>query len=155
MANEWGSSATTPENRDINCGSFWPVISSAKFYEVYRIPAELPESTVMDYLRQAIVRVIEALAEWKIEQTAAGYAALAAVPQDQIDGFGKLVLLWERAVYCEAKAELLKETETVERKDKAENAAKTGPETEAKYREWAADALRSITGMKRISIELL
>ena len=151
----WGDSTAAPESRDIDCGAFWPPIATGKFYENYRIPAELPIGTVTDYLRQAIIRSRRALAAWENKRQAAGFASLAAVSQKTVDGVGELILLWERAVYCEAKAELLRETSTVDRTVKAENAAKSGPETEEKYREFAADALRSITGMGRISIEIL
>lgn len=155
MDNLWGSSATTPANRDIDAGAFWPKVPTARFYECYRIPSELPESTVTDYLQQGIIRIRQALSAWKDKQIAAGIAAMAAVPQEAVDGTGELELLFLRAVYCEAKAELLRETATVDRTPKADNAAKTAPETEEKYREFAADALRTITGMDRISIELI
>ena len=64
-------------------------------------------------------------------------------------------MLWQRAVYCEAKAEILRETVTVDRRPEAENAAKSGNDTEEKFREFAQDAIRAIVGIGRVSIDLI
>lgn len=151
----WGTSNTEPERRAIDAGGFWPALDSGDFYDAYSIPAELPASTVIGHLRQSVICVRRALAEWKAEQENLGCTALAEVPQDSVDGQGELTLLWFRAVFCEAKAELLKETSTINRREVAENAAKSSEETEEKYREFAQDAIRAICGMDRISIELI
>lgn len=151
----WGEGNSNPEDKTINCGSFYPGITRQMFFDVYRIPLELPLSTVDVHLSQGIITVRRALAAWKAEQEALGYSSLENVPQEEVDGSGELTLLWNRAVYCEAKAELLKETQTVDRRSEAENAAKSGEETEDKFREFAQDAIRTIVGMGRISVELI
>ncbi len=151
----WGTSDTTPEERTITAGDFWPSLESKDFYDGYNIPAELTASTVIDHLRQAIIRVRRAMDDWKAEQEVLGYTALSEVPQETIDEEGELSLLWARAVFCDAKAEILKETETINRREVAENAAKTSEETEEKFREFSQDAIRAIVGMDRISIELI
>ncbi len=151
----WDTSTPSAEPKSFDCGTFYPAIERLTFYKVYRIPADIPVDTVDVYLIQAIIRVKRALADWMAEQVALEYNSLAEVPQETVDGVGELSLLWERAVFCEAKAEILKETETVERRAAAENAAKSGEETEDKYREFAQDAIRTIVGMGRVSIELI
>ena len=155
MTAVWGETAAAPTSREIDCGSFWPKIVTGDFYEEYRIPGELPVATVEGHIKQAIIRVKDALNEWKLAQVSAGYAKLENVPQEQVDGGGEKLLLFNRAVFCEAKAEILRETVTVDRRKDAENAAKSAPDTEEKYREFAADALRALVGEDRISIELL
>ena len=155
MTAVWGQSEEAPESIDIDCGSFWPKIATGKFYDEYRIPAELPAATVKGHLQQAVIRVRKALAEYRAAQELAGHEKLSDVPQDEIDKTGEKLLLFERAVYCEAKAEILRETVTVDRKKDAENAAKSAEETEEKYREFAADAMRTLVDEDRISIELL
>ena len=152
---DWGTDSSYPASRNIDCGGFWPVVATGKFYEEYRLPAELPEKVVEGHLIQAIIRVRKALDAWRQTQVLAGYSALTEVPQETVDNKGEKELLWERAVYCEAKAEILRESVTVDRKKDAENAAKSAPETEEKYREFAADAMRTLVGEARISIELL
>ncbi len=151
----WDTSTPSAEPKSFDCGTFYPAIERLDFYKVYRIPAELPVETVDDYLLQAIIRVRRALADWMAEQVALEYNSMDDVPQEQVDGKNELTLLWIRAVFCEAKAEILKETETVDRREAAENAAKSGEQTEDKYREFAQDAIRTIVGMGRVSIELI
>lgn len=151
----WGEGSGNPADKSIDCGSFYPAITRQMFFDAYRIPLELPLATVDAHLCQGIISVRRALKEWRFEQEAAGYATLAAVPQEEVDGTGELMVLWRRAVYCEAKAEILKETETANRREAAENAAKSGPETEEKYREFAQDAIRAIVGAGRVSIEII
>ncbi|MEI8244362.1 MAG: head completion/stabilization protein [Lentisphaerota bacterium] len=151
----WGEGEAAPESVDIDCGEFWPTISTGTFYDEYRIPAELPAATVKGHLQQAVIRVRKALAEYRAAQELAGYEKLEDVPQDEIDETGEKLLLFQRAVYCEAKAEILRETVTVDRRKDAENAAKSAPETEEKYREFAQDAMRLLVDEDRISIELL
>ncbi|MDD5699033.1 MAG: head completion/stabilization protein [Victivallaceae bacterium] len=149
---DWGSDTGQPENQTIDAGAFWPAIETDPFYNRYRIPNELPIATVIDHLRLAVVSVRRALRVWQLEQ---GVPTLAEVTQEQIDGKGELALLWERAVYCEAKANLLQETKTVDRREQAENAAKTAEETEDKYREFAADAIAAICGQTSTCVTLI
>ncbi len=148
----WGTETAVPESRDILCGDFFPAIPTGKFYENYRIPVELPEATVIEQLQQAVIRVRRALKVWRLEQEA---TRLDEIPQETVDGTGELVLLWHRSVYCEAKAEILRETMTADRRKDAENAAVTGAETEEKYREFAADAIAAITGTTSTTITMI
>ena len=148
----WIESEKTVENAEIDLGRFWPKISSRIFFEQYRPPSELPVETVLEQLRQAAVRIRLELKAWAARQTA---ASLAEVEQDTIDGEGEKILLFRRAVYCEAKAELLKETLTADRRPDAENAAKTGGETEEKYREYAADCISLIVGGHRVYVGVI
>lgn len=155
MPVNWGSGSDNPDNKTLDCGSFYPGITREMFFDAYRAPLTLPLSTVDLHLRQGIITVRRALASWKEEQEVLEINRLVDVPQELVDGVGELSVLWQRAVYCEAKAELLKETQTVDRRAEAENAAKSGEETEDKFREFAQDAIRTIIGMGRISVELI
>lgn len=152
---DWGQGSSNPEDKSIGCGTFYPAITRKEFFDAYRIPLELPLSTVDTHLRQGIINVRRALKEWKAEQEIAGCATLASVPQEEVDDVGELTVLWNRAVYCEAKAEVLKETESANRREIAENSAKTSEETEEKYREFAQDAIRMIVGEGRVSIDII
>jgi len=153
----WLDDETKHEDVRISRGSFFPPVSSARFFTEYRPPAELPFDTVLAHLRQAAIRVCRQLDDWRKTQTV---AALAEVPAELVkevrDGAteerSELVLLYERAVFCEAKAEVLKETLTADRRAAAENNAKTGGETEEKYREFSADAISLIVGDDRVHV---
>lgn len=136
----WGTTATDPADKILSGGGFFPEISTAEFRKEYRIPAEMPVELIESALVLAISRVRERLKLFFLRQTAAGYATLDEVPQVN----GEKSELWRRAVSCEAKADILRETPTVDRKPAAENAAKTAPETEYSYRTLAARAIRQI-----------
>ena len=141
----------------ISRGSFFPPVSRARFIAEYRPPGELPLGTVTAHLRQAVIYVGRQLDEWRKTQTA---ATLADVPAELVtevqDGetteISELVALFDRAGFCEAKAEILKETLTADRRAAAENNAKTGSETEEKYREFAADAISLIVEGDRVYV---
>lgn len=149
MMDGWLSNRNEPENRIIQRGTFFPPIESAPFFRQYRPPAELPAETVIAHLEMAVIQVGRQLDRWRLEQTA---ATLAEVPAETVNGRSELLALWERAVYCEAKAEVLKETLTADRRKAAENNAKTGEETEEKYREFSADAIALIVGDDRVHV---
>ncbi|MEO6934933.1 MAG: head completion/stabilization protein, partial [Collimonas sp.] len=73
--------------------------------------AERLDGTVTEVrLRQAVIAAIlhvnNELRDWKLEQIAAGYASLAAVPADRVDRESVLIARYRRAVYCWAKADL-------------------------------------------------
>jgi len=145
----WLTQENARENRDIDFGTFWPKIGTKRFYDEYRPPAELPDATVVGHLKLAGIKVRRELSAWRARQTA---LMLAGIEQERVDAELELVLLFERAVYCEAKAEILKETLTADRRKEAENNAKSGDETEEKYREFAADAISLIVGESRVYV---
>ncbi|MGE4301988.1 MAG: head completion/stabilization protein [Victivallaceae bacterium] len=148
----WGDTPASDKLKDIVLGGFWPDISAEKFKLRYRIPAEIPGDTITDHLRLAALTVCRQLAGWQAQQTV---DTLAEVPQASVDFEGSLVPFFERAVFCEAKAALLRETVTVDRRPAAENAAKAGDATEDKYREFAAEAIAAIVGSSRITVTII
>lgn len=156
MANWTDPSPTRPDVL-ISRGTFFPKISSAQFCAEYRPPSELPLDTIISHLRQALVTVGLQLDKWRLQQPV---ATMAEVPAETIteerDGKSstrsELLSLFERAVFCEAKAEILKETLTADRRAAAENNAKTGELTEDKYREFSADSISLILTGERIYV---
>ena len=150
-----GTSPTPAAAVSLTNVPFFPDIDTGEFNALYRVPAEIDALIIEHQLLQAMSRTNRSLATWRATQEAAGHATLAAVPCDTLGAEPELVRLYKRAVYCEAKAELLKETETVDRRPVAENAAKAGEESEDKYREFAAGAIRAIAGLNRVGVALL
>lgn len=135
--------------------AFFPEVSTGDFVALYRIPSEISARIIKHQLILAMGRINSALEGYRLEQQAAGILQLTDAPAELIGGEHPLETLYLRAVCCEAKAELLKETETVDRRAIAENAAKTSEETEDKLREYAQSAIRSICGLNRIGVELI
>jgi len=152
MSTTWGQSNTPETLGTVDCGEFFPALDADKFRRLYRIPVELPGEVVLEQLRLGAAAAIASLESWRRGRAE---ATLAEVPQREIGGTGVLVMFFERACFCLAKAELLRETVTVDRRPQAENAAKSGAETEEKYREFAADALSRICGVPIMEVDLL
>lgn len=148
----WGNQTQRGKLGTLTLPAFYGTIDIDKFCDLYRIPAELPDDLVKSYLRDAVFCVMDELWLWQIQQNA---ASLDDVEQSKIDGVGRLRASFERACYCLAKGTVLRETQSIIRRDAAENAAKTGEQTEDKYMEWASDAIRQITAKKRICVEII
>jgi len=147
--------ANQPENYNISSGPFWPVIDSESFYNDYTIPASLAAGIVRSCLRLAIVRVNNSARSFQASQIVAGYNKLTDIPADLVDDVHPKEELYRRAVFCEAKANVLKETQTIDRKEVAENIAKTSEETEDKYRELSQIALRDLCDRKQVGCETI
>ncbi|MEH6649976.1 MAG: head completion/stabilization protein [Motiliproteus sp.] len=150
-----GGNPTPAASVTLTNTAFFPDIKTDDFVTLYRIPSEIDTLIIQHQLKHAMSRVNRSLKSWRSTQQNDGNATLAAVPADEIGGESELLQQYLRAVYCEAKAELLKETETVDRRATAENYAKAGEETEDKYREFAAQEIRAIVGLNRVGVNLI
>jgi len=62
---------------------------------------------------------------------------------------------YKRAEYCRAKAYLLQQFATVNRRESAENLAKEAPATEAQFLAFSQQAVRLLQGRGRITAVLL
>lgn len=149
------SSENIPDNKSFSSEAFFPDIDTDPIYKLYRLPGELPEELIDDCLIRAIAEVNTRLQSWKEAKELDGHAALADVPAPVVNGESVNLKQYPRAVYCLAKAEILKETITVDRKEVAENTAKTSEETEDKYREFAGKAIRYIMGKRSVGVHVI
>ena len=88
---------------------------------------------VEDHLQLAMARTNQTLQAWKAEQQSAGYSDMESVPSDEIGGEKLTLIYYRRAVFCHAKALLLQQFATTDRRDAASNDAKESEETEDKF----------------------
>jgi hypothetical protein len=140
--------------------TWFPSVAIRPFYDEYRVPAELPAAHVREHLRGAAIRCCAALSDFRASAELDGYTSLAACPSPWplVDGQHPYLVLWRRAVYCEAKAEILKETQLISlssAKAGAPDTNRSAEETEHKYREFAQDALALIARATRTNVALL
>ncbi len=135
---------------------FFPDLDLAIFQQNYRLPGEYREKMLSDRLQLAMLWADAELAEWKTSQEALGYESLATVPGgDPIGGKPPLVLHYTRAVSCKAKAFLLNDYKTMLRKSDAQSDAKESDETEAKWHQYASEAINNLQGKLSILVEAL
>lgn len=133
---------------------WWPDLALSEFLTLYRLPAEYAEELLADHLNIARLWAIKLLMPWRAEnEPQAGGQSL-----EQFFFFGiqgAAALLFKRAVYCRAKALLLQQFATVERREAAKNDAKDGPETAEYFLAQAQDSIATLTGRTFIGVELI
>ena len=126
---------------------FWVDLSLGDLMDKYRIPAEYENDTILLGVQMSLIRVNDKLIRARDAMIELGYitftAYLTANP-DPIDGKEKLQVHYEHAVYCRAKAFLLQQFNSLNRRNDAENAAKEADETEQYWLDESAQAIAAI-----------
>lgn len=126
---------------------FWPDLHVGDLLDLYRIQAsEYKDNAINWGLLLAMSRVNDQLSSVKaaIQSDISHYADFAAYATDngaKVGDSNDLMLDYQHAVFSLAKAFLLKQFKTTERKPQAENLAKESPETEL---EWIAESNTAI-----------
>ena len=144
-----------PDNKTIKNEGWFPNIETDPFYVGYRIPAEYSPELVVDLLELAMYQANLALIGYRMTQQEQGVASLLEVPADKINDESVKIKNYKRAVYCYAKAEILKESETADRRPVAENLSKSGELTEDKYRQFFHTAIRAVIGKSIVEVALI
>lgn len=97
--------AVAPE-ADVIAGSFWPAVRLRPLREAMRLDGSVTPARLRVAVVAAMLTVGDELAQWRTEQQAKGYAALADVPSEDVDGSTRHLQLFLRAVQCAAAVEL-------------------------------------------------
>jgi hypothetical protein len=128
---------------------FWPDLKVGDLLEQYRIPAEYQTNLIINELTMAMVNVNEPLTAVKqqvvevlLNASLDDYCSTefdAAINDEFI-----LVRHYKRAVFCYAKAKLLQQFLTINRRKIAENEAKESDETE---QFWLDESQSSISAL--------
>ena len=127
---------------------WWPDLPVAEFQQAYRLPQEYADVLLQDHLELAALWAQRQLEGWRQQQEAEGCTALAGVPRGALR-------LYRRAVFCHAKALLLAQFATVERREAAKNDAKESPDLYRQFYAWAQDAIADILSRPRADVALL
>lgn len=146
---------TTFVEQAIENDGFWPDLSVAEFQRGYRLPAEYLVDLLADGIAFAMGEVNQDLAKRKAAWQAAGIASVESADPTVLQERTFHVATYKRAVYCRAKAYLLQQFATVNRRDTAENLAKEAPATEERFLAFSQQAVRLLQGRSRITAVLL
>ena len=149
-----GKNSST-ESKNIENQPFWPALDLAVLIDDYRTPGDLPQTSVERQLMFAMVVVNSRLEAYRAEQQAAGYETLEDVPAETVGGISIQMELYTRAVFCTAKASILRDWPSIDRRSEAENQARTSEETEDRYLEFADQAICQFTGRTFVNVEAL
>lgn len=132
---------------------WYPDIPVAEFVDSYRLPAEFGEGLLSDHLTLAVLWTRKQLLAWRAEREAEGVAKLADIALTGVTGGA--ALLYKRAVFCHAKALLLGQFATIDRREAARNEAKESPETADRFFAWAQNAITDLLGHGRTDVALI
>ena len=138
-------SLTTPS--PFTNDGFWFDLDIGQFLNRYRIPAEYADDTIKWGLTLALVNVNLDLEDVKLAIISLGHvtanAYVTAHPAD-IGDSDKLIVTYEHAVYAYAKAQLLQQFNSMNRRADAANAAKESPDTEQYWLDQSASAVQKL-----------
>lgn len=148
--------STAPAPADLIAGdAFWPGVSLAGFRDSARIPTQVTDARARDALRGAMLSVRGELAAFQRDAIANGAAALVDIDDSQVDGESALELLYRRAIFAFAAADLIEThndiSATNDGRDRSEDRAVSACE----HRRNATHAIRDILGVPRTSVELI
>ncbi|WP_312226232.1 head completion/stabilization protein [Stutzerimonas nitrititolerans] len=146
---------TTLVEQAIENDGFWPDLSVAEFQRGYRLPAEYLVELLADGIAFSMGEVNQDLAKRKAAWQAAGITSVESADPTVLQERTFHVATYKRAVYCRAKAYLLQQFATVNRRDAAENLAKEAPATEERFLAFSQQAVRLLQGRSRITAVLL
>ncbi len=106
-------------------------------------------------LRAAIVTALTDLEPWADAQLLLGLPTLADVPAPLIDGESRLVMLWRRAIFSFAKAEIAEVYRDYDTTGKGVDKNETMDDTIAQFRRDGRHAVRDMLGKPRVRAELI
>jgi hypothetical protein len=145
----------TPAPAIIRNDGFFPDIDPAMFRDQHRIRDAVTPARMREALVSAILTVGRDLAGWSIGHRAAGTARLVDLPATTIDGTSTLVLLYRRAVFTAAKAEVVERYRDIDTTQAGQRKAEDLEPTVAELRRDSLYAVRDMLAVGRVCVELI
>jgi hypothetical protein len=149
------ATAPTTDQHAICSGAWYPSIALADVRAVLRLGGTVTDARLTECIALAMSAVEDELDAWQQQQEALGRASLADVPSKVIGDTSRLVLLYQRAVYATAKAELIERYRDFDSTDAGQRRAEAMELSVDDYRRQARYAIRDILGRPRATVELL
>ncbi|PHN24143.1 head protein [Pseudomonas syringae pv. syringae] len=146
---------TTFVEQAIENDGFWPDLSVTEFQKGYRLPAEYLVEMLAADLNMAMVEVNTDLAKLKARWQGAGVSNVESADTTILPERTFQAATYKRAVYSRAKASLLTQFATINRRESAENVGKELPERSETFLAFSQAAVRSLQGRGRITAALL
>lgn len=151
----FGGNPTKIVDQVIENDGFWPNLSLAAFQGSYRLPGEYLATLLVDELNTAMHEVNRDLAKIKARWQGNGVSNLESADSTVLPERTFMAAMYLRAVYTRAKAQLLPQFASVNRRTEAENVAKEAPETRETFLAFSQQAVRAIQGRGRMTAKLL
>lgn len=139
----------------VTSGDWYPSIDLTDARAVLRADGAISDARLVEVLSVAVSAVEDMLDTWQQQQITLGREKLDAVPSKQIDGNSRLVLLYRRAVYAYAQAELIEQYRNYDATNTLDRRADELAPTAADCRRNVRYAVRDILGRPRADVELI
>lgn len=147
--------AAAPVADAIPGDGWWPALSIAAFRDAMRLGTMVSDGRARDALLGAALAVGDALASWRGDHETAGVEALADVPGRSVGGEARAVVLWRRAVYASAAADLAETHNDISATDQGRKTNDARATSAADHRRNAIVAIRDLIGTARTRVTLL
>jgi len=134
---------------------FFPDIDPAMFREQHRIRDAVTPARAREALIAGILTVGRDLAAWAAGHRAVGILRLDDVPASTIDGISTLVLLYRRAVFTAAKAEVVERYRDVDLTGAGQRKVEDLEPSVAELRRDSLHAIRDMLAVTRTCVELI
>ena len=144
-----------PDTKIIDNQPFFPAMDLSVLINQYRTPVDLPDLAVETNLRVAMGHVNSRLEPLRRKMREQGFDSLEEIPSEKIGDVSIAVDLYTRAVMYQAKGWILRDWPSIDRRDAAENQARSGEQTEDRYLECSDQAIAKLLGLREINVELL
>lgn len=139
---------------EVGSGDFFPVLTLQEFADLYGIQ-NVPDEVAKHALQLAMDRTHIMLDEWLMQAIKDGAEKLSDVLDKTVAGENVLHVQYKRAVYCAAKADLLRDALSMDRKADAENSATSAAELIEHYERLATRAIANLMRMNVIGVHLI
>ncbi|MBX9860633.1 MAG: head completion/stabilization protein [Sphingomonas sp.] len=147
--------AAAPVADAIAGDGWWPALSIAVFREATRLGTMVTDLRAREALLGAAITVGDALAAWRAGHEAAGVEELKDVPGRAIGGETRATVLWRRAVYATAAADLAETHNDISATDQGRKTSDARATSAADHRRNAIVAIRDLLGASRARVALL
>ena len=147
---------TIDPSEDIVAGdAFWPGLSLTEFRATTRMSYAVDETRLRDAVRGGMLNVRGQLRVWKAGHVLLGANTLADIDDETVDGESALELLYARAVFFYAAADLIESHAPVSATNEGRERIDDDLPSADHCRRTATHAVRDILGVTRTAVELI
>ncbi len=139
----------------INTDPFWPSIDVDKLRATLRIDSSVTPARLETAVIAAAIDVNRELAEWRKTKQAEGFATLADVPGEVVQGVSARMHLYARAIEAVTGAEVCERYRGYDTTNSGSKNAEDDAPTIDDYRRDHRWAIRDFLGTARTTVELL
>ena len=151
-----GTQTSGYQDTTITNDGFWPDLNAGDFEKRRGVPVDMDKETIAYSLAAAVAQINIELSKHKATLEGKGIKSANDAPgQPSVADKNLLIILYEKAVYSRAKADLLPEYATQQTKDAGDRVAVNETSTRESLLTESQQHIRAIKGKGRTGVALL